>query len=113
MDKAQTTKDEKVGGIDMNSIDLDREGAGVDIQFDPAELQGLIDAGIDGFAPVIIRPKQHSADNPGITPLPSVLPLLGLEPQRKEDELEVSSPSTRPSALLRAGGEQSRTTSLK
>ena len=71
---------DKVGGIDMNSIDLEREGAGVDIQFDAAELQELIDAGIDGFAPVIIN----------ITPLPSVLPLLGLEPQRKEDELEVS-----------------------
>jgi hypothetical protein len=28
------------------------------------ELQELIDAGIDGFAPVIIRSKQHSADNP-------------------------------------------------
>ena len=47
--------------------------------FDPAELQELIESGIDGFAPVIIN----------ITPLPSVLPLLGLEPQRKEDELEV------------------------
>ena len=73
----------------MNTIDLGREGAGVDIQFDPTELQEIIDAGIDGlvpsevegFAPVIIN----------ITPLPSVLPLLGLEPQRKEDELEVSS----------------------
>ncbi|MBI5149651.1 MAG: hypothetical protein HZA28_02625 [Candidatus Omnitrophica bacterium] len=72
---------EDVGGIDMNAIDLDRQGAGVDIQFDPAELQELIDTGIDGFAPVIIN----------ITPLPSVLPLLGLEPQRKEDELEMSS----------------------
>ena len=72
--------DDEVGGIDMNTIDLDREGAGADIRFDPAQLQELIDAGIDGFAPVIIN----------ITPLPSVLPLLGLEPQRKEDDLEVS-----------------------
>ncbi len=75
--KTEATKDEKVGGIDMNSIDLDREGTGVDIQFDPAQLQEIIDAGIDGFAPVIIN----------ITPLPSILPLLGLEPQRKEEEV--------------------------
>lgn len=44
--------------------------AGVDIQFDPVQLQEIIDAGIDGFSPVIIN----------ITPLPSVLPLLGLDP---------------------------------
>ncbi|MBI5149751.1 MAG: hypothetical protein HZA28_03155 [Candidatus Omnitrophica bacterium] len=69
-----------VGGIDMNSIDLEREGAGVDIHFDPAELQEIIESGIDGFAPVIIN----------ITPLPSVLPLLGLEPATKEEQLEVS-----------------------
>ena len=79
-DASRNASDEEVGGIDMNSIDLEREGVGVDIQFDPAQLQELIDAGIDGFAPVIIN----------ITPLPSVLPLLGLEPQRKEDDLEVS-----------------------
>ena len=64
----------------MNAIDLSRQGAGVDIQFDAAELQELIDAGIDGFAPVIIN----------ITPLPSVLPLLGLEPANKEEDMEVS-----------------------
>jgi hypothetical protein len=64
----------------MNEIDLDKQGAGVDIQFDPAELQELIDAGIDGFAPVIIN----------ITPLPSVLPLLGLEPRKEEDAEELS-----------------------
>jgi hypothetical protein len=34
------------------------------------QLQEIIDAGIDGFAPIIIN----------ITPLPSVLPLLGLDP---------------------------------
>ncbi len=66
---------DKLGGIDMNDIDVNRKGTGVDIQFDPAELQELIDAGIDGFAPVIIN----------ITPLPSVLPLLGLEPAIKEE----------------------------
>lgn len=82
------SSDDNLGGIDMNAIDLDREGAGVDIQFDPRELQKIIDAGIDGlvpsevegFAPVIIN----------ITPLPSVLPLLGLEPRKKEDVEELS-----------------------
>ena len=36
--------------------------------------QEMIDLGIDGFAPVIIN----------ITPLPSVLPLLGLDPATKK-----------------------------
>jgi len=40
----------------------------------------MIDMGITGFAPVIIN----------ITPLPSILPLLGLEPGKNE-EFEVSS----------------------
>jgi len=35
---------------------------------------------IDGFSPIIIN----------ITPIPSVLPLLGLEPRSRDDELEVS-----------------------
>ena len=48
--------------------------------FDAVE---LIDAGIDGFAPVIIN----------ITPLPSILPLLGLDPAIKEDLLELSAAS--------------------
>ena len=78
-DERRDTSDE-LGGIDMNSIGLERQGAGVDIRFDPAELQELIDAGIDGFAPVIIN----------ITPLPSVLPLLGLEPRKEEDAEELS-----------------------
>ncbi|MBI3617844.1 MAG: hypothetical protein HY210_06475 [Candidatus Omnitrophica bacterium] len=43
-------------------------------------MQELIDAGIDGFAPVIIN----------ITPLPSVLPLLGLEPRKEEDAEKLS-----------------------
>ncbi|MBI5023434.1 MAG: hypothetical protein HZC18_00315 [Candidatus Omnitrophica bacterium] len=54
----------------------------MDIQFDPVELQELIDAGIDGFAPVIIN----------ITPLPSVLPLLGSEPKDQRIPLQKFSP---------------------
>ncbi|OHB32144.1 MAG: hypothetical protein A2X84_03510 [Desulfuromonadaceae bacterium GWC2_58_13] len=65
-----------VGGIDMNDIDVNRQGTAVDIQFDPVEFQEMIDAGIDGFAPVIIN----------ITPLPGILPLLGLEPAHKEED---------------------------
>ncbi len=68
-----------VGGIDLNQIEVGRQGAGVHIEFDPVEIQQIIDMGIDGFAPVIIN----------IVPLPSVLPLLGLEP-RKEEEFEIS-----------------------
>jgi hypothetical protein len=64
----------------MNNINVDHQGAGVDIQFDPVAMQEIMDAGITGFAPVIIN----------IVPLPSVLPLLGLAPQREED-FEVSS----------------------
>jgi len=64
-----------VGGIDLNDIAVDRQGFGVDIQFDPVEMQSIIELGIDGFAPVIIN----------LTPLPSVLPLLGLEPRKKEE----------------------------
>jgi hypothetical protein len=84
-EKAQSSSpvsgDEDVGGIDLNEIEVDRQGAGVDIQFDPIiKLQEIIDVGIDGFTPVIIN----------LTPLPSVLPLLGLDP-RKDEEYEVSS----------------------
>jgi len=68
------------GGIDMNNIDVDRQGGGVHVEFDPVPVQEIIDMGITGFTPVIIN----------LTPLPSVLPLLGLAPQRDE-EFEVSS----------------------
>ena len=64
----------------MNQIDVDRQGSGISIQFDPIQMQELMDMNIEGFAPVIIN----------ITPLPSVLPLLGLAPQR-EEEFELSS----------------------
>ena len=76
------TEDSDVGGINLNAIEVQRQGAAsVDIQFDPVEVQQIIDMGIDGFAPVIIN----------IIPLPSVLPLLGLAPQRdEEEEFEIS-----------------------
>jgi len=70
----------QLGGIDLNEIEVDRQGVGVNIQFDPAAMEPILNMQIDGFAPVIIN----------FVPINSVLPLLGLEPQR-EEELEMSS----------------------
>ena len=67
--------DNDLGGIDMNRISINHRGAGVDIQFDLIDVQTMIDMGITGLAPVIIN----------FVPLPSILPLLGLEPKREED----------------------------
>jgi len=81
-DKAALAQDP--GGIDMNEIDLERQGAGAYIQFDPAQLEGFEDMQIDGFMPVIIN----------ISPLNSVLPLLGLDlpkdPLAREEDLAFS-----------------------
>lgn len=73
------SSEEDVGGIDMNNITVDKQGSGIDIQFDPIDVQEIKGMNIEGFTPVIIN----------ITPLPSILPLLGLQPQR-EEELELS-----------------------
>ncbi|MBF0385326.1 MAG: hypothetical protein HQL27_05590, partial [Candidatus Omnitrophica bacterium] len=69
------------GGIDMNEIHVNRQGAGVDIQFDPAMMQDILDRGVEGFVPVIIN----------LTPINSVMPLLGLEPRVRDEEYAVSS----------------------
>ncbi|MFA5088076.1 MAG: HEAT repeat domain-containing protein [Candidatus Omnitrophota bacterium] len=71
---------EPPGGIDMNEIEVERQGSGVTIKFDPAQVQNIIDKGITGFTPVIIN----------IVPIPSILPLLGLAPAVKEEEMELS-----------------------
>ena len=68
------------GGIDMNEIELQREGAGVDIRFDPAVLESLLERGFDGLAPIIIN----------ITPIPSIYPLLGLDPRGRKEDYELS-----------------------
>jgi phosphohistidine swiveling domain-containing protein len=74
-----------VGGIDLNEIGMERQGSGSQIYFDSEQLQEIIDAGVTGFAPVIIN----------LTPIHSLLPLLGLEPDdpadRREELYEVSS----------------------
>ncbi len=67
--------DSMVGGIDMNEIDLNRGGSGVDIQFDPAQLEPLLEDGVV-FSPVFMD----------FTPINSILPLLGLVPRNEENE---------------------------
>jgi len=80
-DSAMVSSPSKKGGIDMNNINVNRQGAGVDIQFDPAMMQEILNNGVDGFAPVIIN----------LTPINSIMPLLGLEPRSQEEkEYELS-----------------------
>jgi hypothetical protein len=68
------------GGIDFDAnkmgMRVSKEGAGVDITFDPAMVERMKRDGFDGFVPVIIN----------ITPVASILPLLGLAPRREEEE---------------------------
>ena len=71
------------GGIDFNpnNINLNERGDRLQINFSTTNIQNLNLESINGILPVIIN----------ISPLPSVLPLLGLEPQREEEEFELSS----------------------
>ena len=84
-----------LGGIDMNTIDIEREGedgliqSGEGIMFETQGMEELLNMDIQGFSPVIID----------MTPLNSVLPLLGLAPLEKgikfgqeevEQEFEIS-----------------------
>ena len=72
--------DEEYGGIDMNEINVDRQGDGVDIQFDPAQIEGIENVQIDSFIPIIIN----------ITPIQSILPLLGLETMETTEDIALS-----------------------
>ena len=80
-DEAQLAK--PPGGIDLkrtkDAIEIDKQDGGVQIQFDPAQLESIRLNGVEGFVPVIIN----------IVPIQSILPILGLEPKR-EEELQVS-----------------------
>ncbi|MBF0571962.1 MAG: HAD hydrolase-like protein [Candidatus Omnitrophica bacterium] len=60
------------GGIDLNQINVKRKGKTVNVQFDPAQLNELMQGGFEGFTPVIIN----------ITPIQSPLPLLGPDKNR-------------------------------
>lgn len=68
-----------VGGIDMNAIDIESSGTQIEFDFDPVMIQQLQEQNIQGFRPVTIN----------FTPLPSILPLLGLD-QSREPGIEVS-----------------------
>ena len=76
-DKAQLGD---VGGIDLNDIDFERTGGGVNIEFLPSALDPIMNMGIEGFSPVIFN----------LIPLNSVFPILGLESREEEGELEIS-----------------------
>ena len=76
-----------LGGIDMNAIDIDRKGGGVNIQFDPVAIENF--GSVQGFTPVIIN----------FVPIPSVLPLLGLAPRNEEDEIEQELAAAEPALI--------------
>ncbi len=41
------------GGINLNQINVNRTGKSINVQFDPAQLNELMQGGFEGFAPVI------------------------------------------------------------
>ncbi len=69
-DYAQITsiKQKNLGGIDLNQINVKRDGRTVSVRFDQAQLNELMQGGFEGFTPVIIS----------MTPIKSPLPLLGI-----------------------------------
>lgn len=69
-----------VGGIDMNNIEVKKDDNGHTIQFDPVQIDSVMKNNIQGFVPVIIN----------ITPINSVLPILGLQPRKPKEEYKVS-----------------------
>jgi hypothetical protein len=70
--------DDQVGGIDLNTIDVDRQGNGLQIQMNSSAIQPLLDNNFEGFVPNVM----HVID------IPSVFPLLGL--QDEEEGLSLS-----------------------
>jgi hypothetical protein len=70
----------RFGGIDFNNIGVERQGRGIDVKFDPAKIDPVLKNRIQGFTPVIIN----------ITPLPSLIPILGLDLPQDEDGQEVA-----------------------
>jgi hypothetical protein len=70
-DKAALAKD--LGGIDLNQINVLRKGKTVNVQFDPAQLNELMQGGFEGFTPAIIN----------ITHISSPFQLLGINPAKQ------------------------------
>lgn len=64
------------GGIDMNDIPIDRDGAGIKMRYDPAMITPLLQDTFQGFKPVTIH----------FTPLPSIMPILGFHDEPATDE---------------------------
>ena len=62
------------GGIDLNQINVKRNGKTVNVQFDPVQLNELMQGGVEGFTPVIIN----------ITHISSPFQLLGINPPKQE-----------------------------
>jgi hypothetical protein len=71
-DEAMNTPKDKAsianGGIDLDQINVLRNGKKVNVQFDPAQLNALEQGGFEGFTPVIIN----------MTPISSPFQLLGI-----------------------------------
>lgn len=65
------------GGIDLNSVQIERTGHVIEMQFDPVQLERLMQGPFEGFMPVIID-IQH---------MPSPFELLGINQSEKESEL--------------------------
>jgi hypothetical protein len=63
------------GGIDLNQINVLRNGKTVNVQFDPAQLNELVKGGFEGFTPVIIN----------MTPIQSPFQLLGINPAKEPE----------------------------
>jgi ankyrin repeat protein len=61
------------GGIDLNQINVLRKGKTVNVQFDPAQLNELMQGGFEGFTPAIIN----------ITHISSPFQLLGINPAKQ------------------------------
>jgi len=79
---ATTPVSQEYGGIDFNAnnLNLTEHGDKMQIKFSDIDIENLNPESINGILPVIIN----------ISPLPSILPLLGLEP-RKDEDFELSS----------------------
>ncbi len=72
-DKAMSKED--VGGIDFNDVNVKRQGNGVQMRFDAEAMAPLLKMDIDGLVPIMFN----------MTPIQSVLPLLGLAIPKEEE----------------------------
>ena len=72
-DSAQLAK--HLGGIDLNQINVKRNGRTINVKFDPSQINELTRGGFKGFMPVIIN----------IIPIQSPLTLLGVNPVKESE----------------------------